>query len=560
MNFTYIMVFSIYISLGILLFASYVFYIRKNFNLVFFERAGTIKISILLIFILILKFLPVLLSLDISDQIILTGSDQAFDHATIKYIIIHGHIPSNVKAFRINEYSSYPSIHLTGAVYSLITNNFIMIVLIVPVVEALLLFIFMYFVFKNLWLATIGSTLMLTSGYFAVFHISFVREVYANILGLFALKLIIIQLKRYSNLYNNTNMLIALVLVFITMSMAHYYYRYAWLFIFIALGRFIFNPKSNKLVNVMSSSMFRHLLLLYILFLITFDVFSAVHYLQSLNLSQIFAIIFQTYSRLFTWESQELLSQVSENVGKGLPEINRLMILLNSLVPLFTFFIVILFYIFTNIHRKILLSNIVYAGLMVILYYALLLLKASPDLYVVNIGMRGSQYILLILTLLILQITRIYIDFINKISGDTDLGKTISFKILILAFFITILVSVSTYPALLPPTLLGLEPTYFIPYNVALNLSNLKVFNNSSALYVLVTDIGVPESDLFRGFIYGLLPYYDVAVSRITIGEYYNAIALHTKFPIFISSELYLYGRFDDLNKILDVRLFILVN
>ncbi|MEM3885439.1 MAG: hypothetical protein QXG77_07075 [Nitrososphaerota archaeon] len=190
-------------------------------------------------------------------------------------------------------------------------------------------------------------------------------------------------------------------------------------------------------------------------------------------------------------------------VGVKLPEYDRLGIIINQSIPLALFVIYVLYIVTAT--KKISLKELSLTLMLAFSYYGVLLLKTAPDLYIVNIGLRASQYILL------LYIVRVMNSIERaRIQHDTRKGRLFFFMLIM-----SISLSIVTYPSLLPPSLKGLEPSYYIPYTTAKVINPLLPYY-APEICVLAEAPGIPVNDLFNGFIYGFIPErIDLVVSRI---------------------------------------------
>ncbi|MEM3449934.1 MAG: hypothetical protein QXP38_13880 [Nitrososphaerota archaeon] len=218
--------------------------------------------------------------------------------------------------------------------------------------------------------------------------------------------------------------------------------------------------------------------------------------------------ILNIYWRLIRIDISESLVEATRTVGVSLPEYERLGIFVNQSTPLILFTIYVFCIAISN--RKHSWKRLLFNLILMLLYYMLLILKISHDLYVVNIGLRASQYMLLIFSVMIVKsIEDLWIHNDVKGNGAGEAGIS---SILLM---VPIIMSIVTYPSLLSPSLKGLAPSYYIPYISAKDINPL-LPNHTLNICVAVESIGMPESDLFRGFIYGFLPdRINLALSRI---------------------------------------------
>lgn len=439
---------------------------------------------------LLARAIPVLLAISFNESLVLTGSDQAFDHALTRCIqelsVTVNYIQHSVSTPRLPEYAYYPALHLTGVALSIVTSCNMCAVMFIPMVEPVLLFTFLRRFIKQDVAVALLLLLIVTNGYFSIFHTQYIREVYSFLI-LCSLILVIARMISgdEGGSFPGLTLLGILTASFI---FSHFYLRYASLLILHVLVSTSYRrvKLQKKFLPVLSK-----LTLLIFNLIVTYDLYVAISYALTQKPLNYIEEIMSVYQKLVVADISSPLREVVSTVGVKLPEYDKLGIIVNQSIPLALFFIYILH--ISTLRNKISLSELSFNLALILSYYGLLLLKISQNLYVVNIGLRASQYTLL---LYFIRVAKSMEDM--RIRYDTR-------KRLFLPLIITIALSVATYPSLLPPSLKGLEPSYYIPYMTAKTISTL-LPRYDLRICVIVEAPGIPISELFNGFIYGLVP------------------------------------------------------
>jgi len=489
---------------------------------------------------LLARAIPVLLTMSFNEDFVLTGSDQAFDHALTRCIqelsIPVNYIQHKLSIPRLPEYAYYPALHFTGAAISIVTSCKICAAMFIPIIEPVLLFPFLRRFIKQDVTVALLLLLLLTNGYFSIFHTQYIREVYSFLI-LCSLILVIARMVS-GNEGSSFSGLILLIILTASFIFSHFYLRYVSLLIFHVLVYTSY--KCVKLQKRFLPALNKLILLIFSL-IVTYDLYIAISYALTLKPLNYIEEIMNIYQKLMVADISSPLREAVSTVGVKLPEYDKLGIIVNQSIPL-ALFIIYIPHILTS-RNKTSLREFSFNLALIFSYYGLLLFKTLQDLYVVNIGLRASQYILLL-----------YFIRVAKSMESMRVRYDARKRFFLLFTIITIALSVATYPNLLPPSLKGLEPSYYIPYMTAKAI-NPFLPRHDLRICVTAEAPGIPVSDLFNGFIYGFIPErIDLFVLRVYGASHvlgYNGPPCDIIFYTDFTEELR-YGR------IFDVKLFAL--
>lgn len=463
-----------------------------------------------LVLLMSVRIVPILLIID--NEHILIGSDQAYDYALSKIIMINGKIVRNEINARNIEYSYYPAIHLFLSIYMLISGfSGAYVCAIIPLVEVFALFIFYYvFLHRKISLAIFGALLASTTGYYALFHIQAVREVYA-----FALYFFICTTLYLSSLKRINSAGLPLILLIIAFSISHFFTRIAGtiVLVFTLMFRELFKKSYAYTSSTQRNPSYFYILLM-LLSMIVWDQLHLFAYARSISLGTYFK---EMLSFIHEQIAETKVYTQAQTIGSGLPEFDRYFIYINVLAaPMFLLWV----FFYKNLgsrRQKMLLITILAT------YILSLLFRFTNDYYVVNIGLRSSEWIWLTFLLLSLYILR------NSFIYNRGSRSTSNLLLVIL------LISVVTFPGLLPPTIKTHELTYYIPAKTAEMFSTSNYASSLyDEIYVLVRGPGTPDPDSFRGFDSSLIiPH---KVHRVTITEILNKIKVSHPCIIYVDN------------------------
>lgn len=502
--------------------------------------------TVLLTSVLLTRAIPVALSTSLKKELVLIGSDQAFDYASTKYIVATGHIELNITAPRIAEYLYYPAIHLTGAMLSLITNCNICVVCVMPMIELLIISLALRRLFKSSIRLIILFPILATNGYFSIFHTQYIREVYSfTLFGI--LLLLTTKTAVMCKVKVLSDQIVALILL-VSLAFSHYYTRYTFiLLLYLILIIFTLNSGLRKL----SLKHLNKTIAVGTLTSMLYDLYMSIAYTLKLKPEDWLKNILDTYRRLITADFVSSAVEVSEKVGTILPEYERLGIFLNQLVPLFLFAIYVIHNLSSKNRRTKLFITIT---MLLFCYYGFLLLKLSQNLYVVNLGLRASQYVLLLLLIAItIDLECLCLNFSK--SNIMEKRRVMRSKLVLSMLIFIVFLSTITYPSLLSPPFKGLAPSYYVSYNIAKSLNALLPLY-ANRICTLVREPGNPVNDLFNGFVCGFLP----EKSNVIVSLIHDIHEIHNSKDI-SCDVIYVAGDFDISQKayrILDARTFAL--